>query len=258
MANLYDHGYSLKRLVDGPQLPMYSHLTLARVSCESAAIVHYLLDQKISYDERVLRGSALILDSHGELLRQLEAQPDAVRQAIGSGPADDDAVFRSRLTKAGIEVGRTRRGQRREFELRLNGTSALLRPVLRDLVMLHFPDRPAVYSMQSGSVHSSSWLLKSLAVHSDSESLVLRAHPSETASAVLVTLEAIGVAVAAYARYYGHDGEAEARLTRKRVKAIDNALLDYWTAMVTAGRAEELGSPLASAVADPLGRHSVV
>ncbi|MEY9895692.1 hypothetical protein ABIA35_009833 [Catenulispora sp. MAP12-49] len=230
--NVHDHAGTLQKCLGGDSVPIYAHGTLSRVTCESAALVSYLLDPAIGLEERITRGAALVWDSVENLVEQYNAKPAYMQQRIGTGHTDAQRDLRKTIDKAGMTLlsGAIRLGQHKEP----------FRPKLGSLVAATFPDMPGMYSHRSGAVHSSPWVLANPISRSDGELLEGQVDIGDLASATRAAIRAIDVVIASFAAYFGHDGRAEAAELERRAQNLTQLMSDYFNSMVAAGRGNEL------------------
>lgn len=221
-ANMYDHANALRKLLSGDELPLFAHTTLMRTACEGAVIVGHLLDPSIGYDVRLLRGAALRVDSTRSEKKTVEGFPAALRQAIG-GRADlayDDLVRRMDL--AGIAFNPD------TGTLRLGAQEVRTSLKVSKLVTEQFPDRPGAYSLGSGHAHSLASALSTKVSHETTDVVELTADVGEIGGAAMLTVESLAMAIAAWAAYHGHSGDAEAKAARRWVKALDVHMTDHY------------------------------
>lgn len=72
LVNAFDHATSVGRLLGGDgAMPVFSHLTDARVACEAAVRFAWIIAPGISSEERIMRGAVSLLVSAEEQLKGL-------------------------------------------------------------------------------------------------------------------------------------------------------------------------------------------
>lgn len=234
--NLHDHAGTLQKCLGGDSVPIYAHSTLSRVTCESAALIAYLFDPAIVFEERITRGAALMWDSVEGLVEQINAQSPYVQARVGTGHIDAERDLRKTIDKAGMTFI--------SGAIRLGPHKAKHRPTLRNLVADAFPGMPGMYGHRSGAVHSSTWVLANSTSRSDHELLEARVDMGDIASATQAAVRAIGVAIASFAAYFGHDGKAEAAEIEKRATNLTRLMGEFFNEMIAAGRGHELMGPV--------------
>lgn len=222
IANMFDHANALRKVLSIDGLPLFAHLTLARTTCEGAVIVGHLLDPSISYDVRLLRGTALRVDSSRSQKNTVATFPDALRQALG-GRADleyDDLL--KRMDLAGIAFNP------HSGTLSLGGHEVRTSLKISTLVAEKFPHRPGAYSLGSGPAHSLANALSAKVQNETNEVVHFAADVGDIGAAVMLTVESLAMAVAALATYHGQSGDAEAKAARQRVKALDVRIVEHY------------------------------
>jgi hypothetical protein len=101
VLNIYDHGDTLLKCISGDGVPLYAHYTNARVMMEASASTRYVLDPAISYEQRVTRGAAILIESSDYELKRIAVQSAAVRAMWGDVNLDDSADGVSRAAYQG-------------------------------------------------------------------------------------------------------------------------------------------------------------
>lgn len=230
--NVHDHAGSLQKCLGGDSVPIYAHGTLSRVACEGAALVSYLFDPAIAFEERITRGTALVWDSVENLVEQFNAKPAYVQSRIGTGHTDAQSYLRKTIDKAGMTVI--------SGAIRLGPHKAPNRPKLGKLVSATFPGMPGMYSHRSGAVHSAPWVLANPISRSDGEVIEGRVDIGDLASATQAAIRAISVMIASFAAYFGHDAKSEMAKLEGRVENLTQLMGEFFRSMVAEGRAGEL------------------
>lgn len=221
-ANVHDHVESLLQIISGGSLPLFSHFSLARPAQEAAAYVAYLLDPAIDFEQRILRGAALLFGDARSDKSVVETFDPRLQKAIGSRPDDRIDRLRKQIGDAGIAF------INQESSLQLGQQTARMSLRMTDLVDATFPRRTSAYRIGSGSIHSLPGTLASKVTTMSPEEVMFTADVGDIGTAAMLCLEAVGVVIAAFAAYYGHDGEAEARATRTRVGVIDRLVQEHY------------------------------
>lgn len=226
MANLSDHGNALLQLLRSGDLPLFAHMTLARPTAEAAVIVTHLLDRSIAYEERLIRGAALLLQNAVAQKTLAQDFPPDAQKVLGPAADAELKTIRSQINRAGIAVEFDKRGK--ECRLRLGSKVAPMKLEFTSRVATLFPKRPGAYRVASGTIHSSPRALNARVSTSTSAGVGFVTSVGEIGGAVTLVLEAIGIVLVAYAGYNGQTGEDEARLTRQRITHITKFMAEYF------------------------------
>lgn len=226
MANLSDHGNALLQLLRSGNLPLFAHMTLARPTAEAAVIVTHLLDRNIVYEERLIRGAALLLQNAGAQKTLAKDFPPDAQKVLGPAADAEDKTIRSQIDRAGITVELDKGGK--EYRLRLGSHVAPMKLEFTGKVAALFPKRPGAYRVASGTLHSSPRALNARVSTSTSAGVGFVTSAGEIGGAVTLVLEAIGIVLDAYAGYNGQTGEDEARSTRQRITIITGFMAEYF------------------------------
>jgi hypothetical protein len=216
-----DHMLGLQKCMESTPEAKFCTMTLSRGVLDAATRVCYLMDPAITLETRLVRGSALLLDSSEEEmtavrdLPPLEApMPEA--QKVVTSIRDNVQGW---ITLAGMDI---RSGPRRRPDGIAWDTASkqvpLKVPVSSESAR-YFPDVPAAYRMASGVAHAMPWMLHD---PDDRPSSVLLAQ-----SAALAAMQGCIKIGQSYAEYYGHDYSREEDLGLLRCKAISIAATDY-------------------------------
>jgi len=233
MANLSDHGNALLQLLRSGDLPLFAHMTLARPTAEAAVIVTHLLDSNITYEERLIRGAALLLENaRAQKTLSQDFPPDA-QKVLGPAADAELKAIRSQISRGGITVELDKRGK--ECRLRLGAHAAPMKLEFTTKVATLFPRRPGAYRVASGAIHSSPRALNARVSTSTAAGVGFVTSLGEIGGAVTLVLEAIGIVLASYARYNGQTGEDEARVTRQRITIITGYMTEYFRFAATLG-----------------------
>ncbi|WP_148088792.1 hypothetical protein [Saccharothrix texasensis] len=232
LVNVYDHMWSTGRLLGADDsIPLYSHHTLARVACEGAARIGYLLDPAIGYEHRLLRSAVFALadaDARVTAAREVTTHPLLPHAADEPTRRRDELL--DLIERAGITIRRNGRQQPTHFEV---GAPPVVEPCktnLTELVKRFYPDRPGTYRSTSGVVHSNPWVLNDTVTSSPfTPELVLEPDVQGIGAATLTTIDASIIVVESYARYYGHDPAPAVRKSRSRAQVIDGLLREWIT-----------------------------
>ena len=233
MANLSDHGNALLQLLRSGDLPLFAHMTLARPTAEAAVIVTHLLDRNIGYEERLIRGAALLFENARAQKTLSQDFPPEAQKVLGPAADAELKAIRHQIDRAGITVELDRGGK--EHRLRLGSYVAPMKLEFTNKVATLFPKRPGAYRVASGPIHSSPRALNARVSTSTSAGVGFVTSLGEIGGAVTLVLEAVGIVLDAYAGYNGQSGEKEARLTRQRITIITGFMAQYFSAAEALG-----------------------
>jgi hypothetical protein len=233
-ANILDHMLSAGQLLSvSDSIVLYTHHTLARVVCEGAARIGFLLDPEISYDQRLLRSEVLALaDADARIAATRDVAAAAIHPIL-SHAADEPIKQREyllrRIEAAGITI---RRNNGRPTHLEMGATTRA-EPCKVDLTRLMeqaYPARPAAYRHTSGVVHSNPWVLNTTIASSPTRpELVLEPDIPGIGGATLTMIDASIIVIESYAKYYGHDPALGAHKSKIRAKMIDTLMCHWFT-----------------------------
>ncbi|MFB9252246.1 hypothetical protein ACFFWE_28765 [Sphaerisporangium melleum] len=234
LLNLFDHLAMLRKAFSGPeQLPLYAHMTLARVVMEAAVQICELVDPAAGFEQRVLRAAQLGLRSRTLEMSAVWGLPAGhqVREGALEKTVRRREEFASLVEKAGIEV---RRGKdERPKGVRYLGSDRFLDldPSMTELVGQRFPALPSGYQLTSGVVHSMEWMLRD--AYADDDADAVRAEPDllGMGMATLMALNACAAVAESYAELYGHDPESAAEASARRRRRVDEASAQEYARM---------------------------
>jgi hypothetical protein len=219
LANLIDHMWGTAQLLSGPELPLYSHQTTARVAVESAARIAYALDTTVTFEQRLLRMAAFCradAKEHVDGARDMPTQMEQTMDAINQSQKQSDSVQKW-IAKAKIIAARQR--------MTLGSESAPQKPLIVDLIEQHFNQFPGLYRMMSGVVHSSKSTLNSALSSASKDSMEFTPDVPSMAMAGVFCMAAAGVAGHAYATYCGYDGSDYRDANKTRVQSLDDLVV---------------------------------
>ncbi len=211
-------------------IPISSHMTLSRVTCEAATRVAYLLDPDVGYEVRTVRAAVMRMASE-------EANLTALRDIVRDQPelsvalADAERIrnkFVDTITRAGITVHRDGKGRPSRLEVAHTGLRESTKVEAIALMARYFPHRPAWYRMTSGVTHSGAWMLDDTIVSAPTDPL-LAVDPdfSGIGAAGLLAVDASALVAQSYARYYGHNPAPFAQASARRTRAIDLVMNEF-------------------------------
>jgi hypothetical protein len=202
-SSAIDHTAGLEKCLQGEPESQFCTMTLGRGTLDAATRVCYLLDPAIDLSTRLLRGTALLIDSSEE---EATAVNDMAPGELPPGAKKIVFGIRDNVqgwaATAGLDIRIGQKGKingiawdaaSKAIPLKMNASSESAK---------YFPEVPAAYRMTSGVAHSMPWMLHDT---DDRPSSVLMAQAA--AHAALNGCIQMG---AMYAGYYGHDF-AEAR-----------------------------------------------
>jgi len=235
LANALDHLVTMGRALgsDGA-LSLYSHTTLSRVVCEGVVRLAWLLDATVSYEERIARSAAALLESSESRLQGANAIPadwfgQQPRQVlIERSQTARDKVIRI-IDSAGLARVLNRPGTKTaSIDVPGTATKIAIKLEIGLLMAKLLPDSPTWYTISSGPAHSVTWTLISAIVTDQSNpNLVLTPDLLEIGSAAETVISASALAIKSYALFYGHDPEPRVTRSQQRRDVLDKLMLGY-------------------------------
>lgn len=223
-GNGYDHLVTLGRILGGDgQAALFAHTTLARSVAEAAVRIAWLLDPDTTYEQRLLRATALVYDgalNRAKGFREIPEQGHPLSNRRPALLADGEGTIR-RLEKvigrAGIGIETTKS---KPVRLVLDGEKVPMNfetgPLMRGLLL----DFPALYTMTSAVAHSTAWMLNEFREDHGPE-LQLNLNQTQLATAAKAGIASSELIIQIYARYYGLDPAPYVVESRRRVATID-------------------------------------
>jgi hypothetical protein len=235
--NAYDHLVSMSRLLgtDGA-MSLYSHTSLSRVACEAAVRLAWLLDSSVTYEERLARGSAVLLAGAEDRLKGAQAIPvGSLPALIGQGMIHDRQDERDEvcdlIKSAGQNLGldRTKRKVAR-IEVPAAGVKVPMKLGIAPLMETYLPDSPNWYGLSSAVTHSTPWALHSAVTPGQVGHLQLTPDLLEVGAAAQSAISASALIVKTCASYYGHDARSWVRKSSQRRSMLDTLMREHWRA----------------------------
>lgn len=229
-GNGYDHLVTLGRILGGDgQAALFAHTTLARSVAEAAVRIAWLLDPDTTYEQRLLRATALAYDgalNRAKGFREIPEQGHPLSSRRPMMLADGKGTIR-RLEKlinlAGIRI---ETNKSKPVRLVLDSEKVPMNfetgPLMRKLL----PDFPALYTMTSAVAHSTAWMLNEFREDHGPE-LQLNLNQTQLAAAAKVGIASSGLIVQTYALYYGLDPAPYVLESHQRIATVDRWVRQY-------------------------------
>ncbi|MFI9576066.1 hypothetical protein ACIG5D_31970 [Microbispora rosea] len=231
VVNVLDHLRGADLLLQGGEwIPISSHMSLSRVTCEAATRVAYLLDPDVGYEVRTVRAAVMRMASEEAnltALRDIVRDQPELSVALAHAERTRDKVIDT-ITRAGITVHRDGKGRPSRLEVAHTGIKESTRVEAIALMAKYFPHRPAWYRMTSGITHSGAWMLDDTIVSAPTDPL-LAVDPDfyGIGASGLLAVDASALVAQSYARYYGHDPAPFAQASAMRTRAIDLVMNEF-------------------------------
>lgn len=227
-VNAYDHMLTLGRTLGGDgATTLFAHVSLSRVACEAAVRCAWLMDSKISPEERFMRGAAMLLDSAEERLRGAKGIPTdrfhpSARQQMISNCTDERNWVQELIEDVGVRLVPSRKGKTiASLELESPQIKVPIKLNVTKLMTELLPESASWYHPGSSVVHSLYWGLRDAVGSAPGETLALTPPMLELGAAAETVISASGLILTRCAGYYGHDPSDHLMETRVRREAID-------------------------------------
>ena len=227
-ANAYDHLVTLARILGGDEaMPLFSHASVSRVVCEAAVRFAWLMDPRISSEERIVRGAVALFESADQRFKGVRRLPAErfdrrlYRHMLDSCTAERDAVDEL-INCAGLTFGYTQNGKTKaRLDLESPKVSIPLKINVTQLMAELLPDSPSWYNIGSSVTHSLYWGLRDVDGSRPGEPPALSPNVLDVGAAAESAISASGLILDRCGRCYGHDPSAHVQRSRERREAID-------------------------------------
>ncbi len=229
LVNAYDHLVSMARLLgsDG-SMSLYAHTTLSRSVCEAAVRHAWLLDNALSFEERIVRSAAGLVASAENRLKGARELPEQtmgarIKQALVDKCTAEYDQIRTLAERAGMNLVPDARGKK-TARVELPGTvvKAPVRVDIGPLMAALLPESPGWYLQSSGVVHSAVWILHgAVAGETAGPELALTPDLLEVAAAAESAISGSALIIQTHATYYGYDAGPRVKKSRQRRNMLD-------------------------------------